>query len=243
MQRQAANQMGSAMNGIVNFIPEDDRADLLSEYFFMFKSLNKQLALAGLSEIPLDAEAIGRISLDSKEQLKRHIEKLGEMVEVLTASVRVLGLHPSHFYLRSALKKFGWQIDADAFESLGERDTIEIYGADFSLKLANLRFIEVCSYSFDEVMRHQFFALFERDQLITQKLLEAAGKLFRGELKTTRDLGPDHVVRERFSKRRRSFWMKPQLATVVRSKSKAIEAILYSATVSVDGDSDYGVTV
>ncbi len=161
------------------------------------------------------------------------ISRLSLLNEVLDNSVRILGTHPGHFYLRSSLKKFGWSVPPDVYELIGKDDTIEIYGTDFSLKTANIRFLQVCSYTLEEILTHEFFELFSRDSKIAEGLMKHWPTLASGEAEIITDLGPPHLVQETFSQKRKQFWVESKVLARVSDQSGRVVGPLYSATVSV----------
>jgi hypothetical protein len=149
----------------------------------------------------------------------------------LEGSVATLGKHQSHFFLRTVMKRYGWKIDARVFDRIDETDTVEIYGTDFSLKCANIRFLQLCSYTLEEVLSYPFHELYERDQLVIKKYIEAGTEIFAGRSDLVTDLGPDHLMTEIFSSRKKSFWIKTKFLAPVRGSDDSIVGCLYSAAV------------
>lgn len=170
-------------------------------------------------------------ALTSAQKLKL-IERLTLINELLEGSVRVLGAHKSHFYLRAALKKFGWKVDPSTFEMIGEHDTVEIYGLDMALKIANMRFLQLCSYPLEDILSREFYELFNRDSEITKSLLGHWPKMMKREVTLVTDLGPDHMVSEAFSIRRNRFWVQSKVLAPVYGPGQTIVGPLYSASVN-----------
>lgn len=171
-------------------------------------------------------------SLSATAQLKV-LGRMKMINQLLSSSIHLLGSHKGHFYLRTALKKFGWRVPAEIYDSLGENDTIEVYGTDLTLRVANLRFVEVCSYSLEDVLQHEFYELFDRDEKIATHLVSSAHAMFGGKTEIQYELGPDHVVSEKFSDERRKFWVKSRFLSPVFDNSDRVVGVLYSATVEL----------
>jgi hypothetical protein len=207
---------------------------LFSDYLPLLEKFQQTALLAKVDlATTFDNQHRERFDALSIERRQSLIRRIGLISEVLENSVRLLGSHKGHFYLRAALKKFGWKIDQAALELIGENDTIEIYGTDFSLKIANMRFLQVCSYTLEDVLSREFFELFERDSKITQHLLGHWPKMSEGKLSYSTDLGPDHLVSEAFSMRRKQFWVESKVLAAVKDLNGNVVGPLYSASVRV----------
>ena len=228
MQRISLVQPG----GHVGSQPRPLNRNLFEEFRALANEFERAIGETGsAAELRIDFDNFRR--LDVSRQHKA-IENLARFHEPLRGSISVLGEHPGHFYLRSALRKFGWKLKPDVFEKLCASDVVEIWGADCTLKMANIRFLQVCSYSLEHALAHEFWELFERDPSITDGLIKIHGSVMRGETGAVERPFRAHYVSEIESRERRRFFVTPGLvAPVFDAKSGRREAVLTSFDVKV----------
>lgn len=99
-----------------------------------------------------------------------------------------------------ALRKLGLRPHSDLFNHIQEDDMIEIYNRDSRQLYRNFRYYDFCSYSFEELYSLEWWNLFDRDQKITDALLQEGIKVFSGEVAGyCLSATPKHIVRELIS--------------------------------------------
>ena len=102
--------------------------------------------------------------------------------------------------------KMGWVPCSDLFDFIKNDDIVEVYDTSFHQVFRNLRFIQICSYSFEEIVSFEWPQLFKRTEEDSGHLLETSRQLISGEIRHT--VVPEtgrHTIEEIFSEERRVF--------------------------------------
>lgn len=103
-----------------------------------------------------------------------------------------------------AIRSFNLRPLSDVFSHLKENDIIEIYDKDHVQIFRSFDFFKFVSYSLDEICTHSWWELYERDEKVTEKMIEVANQAV--ENKNPRTLlapFPTHFTTEKFSDQRR----------------------------------------
>src|SRR5690606_17702992 len=85
----------------------------------------------------------------------------------------------------NVLRRFDLRPCSDLFDLLDSNDVIEVYRYDFIQIYRNLRFLELCTYSLDEVFSYEWPELFHRKQEINFELFDLTREILSGAKKTT----------------------------------------------------------
>nr|BFD60039.1 hypothetical protein CKG001_21460 [Bdellovibrio sp. CKG001] len=96
-----------------------------------------------------------------------------------------------------AFRRLGLVPRAELFSHMVDEDIVEIYSEDHIQLFRNFTFFDFCSYTLEELHTNEWWALFERDEEITTKIIEEVRKVFSEEVRET--FAPDipkHVLRE-----------------------------------------------
>lgn len=148
----------------------------------------------------------------------------------------VFDIDDSSRLLRLAVKSIGLSVDSSVYEKIDRSDVIEIYGLDHVQIFRSFNFFRVCSYNLDDVLSHQWFELYERDEQITSALLDTWYDHIASTRALTRmSVGP-HVMREHFSKGRNSVFMEFKYIATIFSGSGSKDALLVTSDVKPLGD-------
>lgn len=96
-----------------------------------------------------------------------------------------------------AFRKLHFVPRSDLFNEVTDSDVLEIYSKDMCQLYRNLRFYEHCSYSLEELYCLKWWTLFQRDEKITQSLMESVTQVLSGESEGNvyPNVGP-HIVQE-----------------------------------------------
>lgn len=97
-----------------------------------------------------------------------------------------------------ALKFFGLRPTSDVFEHLTKQDAIELYSAEGIQLWRNFKFMEVCSYTLEEIFCYTWQERYERDETATQKIIEVISNFSLDNPKTVR-CSIKNLLKEKFS--------------------------------------------
>ncbi|UXR63153.1 hypothetical protein EZJ49_08695 [Bdellovibrio bacteriovorus] len=96
-----------------------------------------------------------------------------------------------------AFRRLGLVPRAELFNHIRNEDIVEIYSEDHIQLFRNFTFFDFCSYTLEELHTNEWWALFERDEEITTKIIEEVRKVFSEEIRETFTPNiPKHVLRE-----------------------------------------------
>ncbi|WP_413587498.1 hypothetical protein [Bdellovibrio sp. HCB274] len=182
----------------------------------MEKSANFELPYANISEQYTDArmllrealKATGRVYLSSRfddhfftlsniEQLNL-LQSLESWSKFILEFVASGGNHKkTRDVLRYYLSRLNFTAPDSFLNQIQDGDVVEIYGSDSRRLFANPELFDFSSYAPDVMFSGQWWNLYERDPMISQKLQEIGYETFMGLNKTT--VQPDipvHTVKE-----------------------------------------------
>ena len=96
-----------------------------------------------------------------------------------------------------AFRRLGLVPSSDLFSHIQNEDIIEIYSKEHVQLFRNFNFFDCCSYTLEELNTYEWWSLFEREEAVTQKIIDACNLVFNGEVDGT--FVPDvpvHQLRE-----------------------------------------------
>lgn len=111
--------------------------------------------------------------------------------------------------LRRGLALLDLTTDEDNFTKIESGDIVEVYNLDFIQIYRNFEFMRHSSYSLLDVAGNEFYRLYERSTLVNDQIFSAARQV-SADPKTpidARAIVPTHPLRERFSPKRREFFL------------------------------------
>jgi hypothetical protein len=172
------------------------------------------------------------------ERLEKTVETTSKILQVhLEAEQRVpFDIDDCSHLLHLAVKSMGLSIDSSFYEQVSRSDIVEIYGHDHVQIFRSFNFFRICSYDLDDVLSHQWFELYERDESITNALLETWYEHIGSSRSVTKMSVAPHVMRERFSKNRNAVFMKFKYIATIYSGPAAKDALIVTSDVQPLGD-------
>ena len=111
--------------------------------------------------------------------------------------------------LRRGLALLDLTTDEENFTKIASGDIVEVYNLDFIQIYRNFEFMKLSSYSLLDVAGNEFYRLYERSSLVNDQLFSAARQV-AADPKAPLDariLVPTHPLREKFSPKRREFFV------------------------------------
>ena len=102
------------------------------------------------------------------------------------------------------IRHLGWRPLSDVFSYIKPGDTIEIYDASHVQIFRSFNMFRCISYSLDELVTYDWADLYHRDAGIHELMIKVGQELVKNpSIKTTLRPFPDHIVSEKFSRRKR----------------------------------------
>src|SRR5262249_40931867 len=110
--------------------------------------------------------------------------------------------------LRLALKELGLSIDPDFFKTIKRSDIVEVYDDNHIQVFRSFNFFRMCNYNLDDILAHEWFELYQRDESITNEIMTNISAHMSGATTITTCRIPEHILRERFSGERAVFFIR-----------------------------------
>lgn len=208
------------------------------EYARVFrKSLREFSQLAARNNIHVtayDERSLSPLALLPDPQQKLITENFDRYFKVTSQlSNDEIPLYDSQAFLWRMLRELDLRPCSDLFKKIAPNDVVEIYDLNFIQVFRNTRFMELCSYTLEEVFTHEFPQLFLRPDEITSILVSHCQEIFQGKIKSTIPTHvPDHTLTEIWSKKKREFSIKQGIISPLFDKSGRSVAIV--ATLQAD---------
>ena len=156
-----------------------------------------------------------------------------EQMESFAATLREIPVNEYNDkeLLRKHLKRLDWDVpDESIYDLIEENDTIEIYTQDAVQVFRNKRFLEVCSYSLNQVMTTPSFELYYRDPEIVQRGYREYFDLIENPSKgIVESKTPRHILWEVKKIPSRALSMNTKFLTVL-FKEDAIAGVLHTTS-------------
>jgi PAS domain-containing protein len=97
---------------------------------------------------------------------------------------------------------------SDLFNAIDDHDVIEVYDSSLIQIFRNLRFLELCTYSMEEVLAHEWTQLFRRPASVDAEILRVSREILESRhLSTFKAPFPAYALEETFSDERARFWI------------------------------------
>lgn len=108
------------------------------------------------------------------------------------AQCEELGINPwdDQEFLRLCLKQLGYTVSSEYLKNITSDDLVEGYNLDNVQVYRNMKFMEICGYSLEDVLAYPWPNLYERSQQITNKILARvresleSGRVLKADVET-----------------------------------------------------------
>jgi hypothetical protein len=174
---------------------------------------------------PDEPSPLGRLPLHTQNQV---IDNFSRYLKVATGVVaEQTPLYNTQAFLWRMIRELNLRPSSDLFEQIGPNDVVEIYDHNFIQVFRNLRFMELCSYTLEDVFTHEFPELFARPNEITTVLVEHCQQVFEGRITTTQPTHvPDHELCEIWSSKRKQFSIRQGVISPLYDKTRRPVAVV-----------------
>ena len=99
-----------------------------------------------------------------------------------------------------ALEHYNLQVDARVFDFMGPGVVYEFYSPNQTQFFRTANFFEYNSYTIEDIYSRSWMHLYDRDEAITQKIMEGAGQILGGQVtEIIKFTLPEHLLIERAS--------------------------------------------
>lgn len=151
-----------------------------------------------------------------EEKIQAKAEIARRMLEVhLEAEKQKIDLDDSTRLLEIALKALHFAVDPTFYTMIDRDDILEVYDSNHVQVFRSFNFFRTCTYNLDDVLAHEWFELYERDEAVTTEMLNSITNHLEGNVNISSFTTPVHILRERFSDERATFMVRmKKLATI-----------------------------
>ena len=101
---------------------------------------------------------------------------------------------------QTALNHLNLILPEEFYKKLSANDFVEIYSRDGVQLFRTLNVTKLMTYSLETILTSSFEDLFERDEIYTSKIINAASQILNLKTDYIENFCPEHVVSERFGK-------------------------------------------
>lgn len=155
--------------------------------------------------------ALNRFKSLSGEQKKNIIKQLQDYVTSCElANQRGIHLKETKRLLKYHLGLLGLVAPKSLLDSLDDGDVVEAYNLDQVQIFRSVVFLELCHYTLADVLTHEWYHLYERDDVINKMIVENINKVLHENNDLVWSGIPEHSMVEKFSDPRGVFrcWLK-----------------------------------
>jgi hypothetical protein len=142
-------------------------------------------------------EKLERTLASSAKILKVHLDAEKEAPD--------FDIDDSSRLLLIALKELGLSIDKSFYSMIDRTNVVEVYDNHHFQVFRSFNFFRLCNYNLDDVLSHEWFELYERNQAITDEIMAVGVDHIQSDRTITKIHMKPHLMRERFSEVRGSF--------------------------------------
>jgi len=172
------------------------------EQFLALSAKTRQQLAGVINKYPAAIGDIEHLKQVSAEQLQNAIVSLQGFSLSLSECAET-GVNPwdDRRFLELCLKQLKMTVSQEYLDNLASDDIVEGYTLENIQIFRNMRFMEICGYSLEDVLTFPWPNLYERSTTITDKVLERV----REAIETTRVLAANtenHYMKERASSTR-----------------------------------------
>jgi hypothetical protein len=152
----------------------------------------------------------------TEEKIFAKAEVARRMLDVhLQAEEEKIDLDDSTRLLEIALKALHFAVDPKFYSMIDREDILEVYDSNHVQVFRSFNFFRTCTYNLDDVLAHEWYELYERNEAITNGMLNSISNHLDGSLNISSFSTPTHLLRERFSHEQATFMVRmKKLATI-----------------------------
>jgi hypothetical protein len=157
-----------------------------SEFLNLSLRLTDILRAEGLKTQAFKNESLpffSALSTDKKKEVTSLLRSYLEVCEETVASGH--SLRNTNAFVWRFFTKTGLIPTSDIMALLNDGEVVEIYDTKNVQLFRNVPFMEVCSYTIEELYCIEWWKLYHRDPKYTQQLFQQVGRLFSGEFTST----------------------------------------------------------
>lgn len=101
-------------------------------------------------------------------------------------------------FLKRALEYYGLEVSDEFMKTIDSETVVEIYGHDMVQLYRSLNFFNASGYSLLDLSVHEWYILWERPRMVTEKMMEYAKDVLTQAVPLTKFVTPKHVLRETY---------------------------------------------
>lgn len=187
-----------------------------TESFRLARRINEVLSSYGVNANIATDESLTRLHSQNADTQEKVLLSLRRYLDILEmAQVNQIDISNSKALLQLVEKKWSVRFSDGFIDEIDNGDILEIYDSEFSQIFRNHRFLEICGYDLLTVEMGQWPELFERDQKITESLIQMAVQMLESGVETYRFESPPHLMKERNSETRQVVEVTHRLAAPI----------------------------
>jgi hypothetical protein len=164
-------------------------------------------------------------TLEAQTALYRNFERYYRVCHQHTAKGR--SLRATKPLLWEMLKESGLRPCSDLFDRIHEEDVVEVYDSSFMQIFRNTTFMELCTYTMDDIFTREFPELYRRPVEVNNILVSYCTAFFSGErFQTLQTEVPEHDLEEIASRKMRVFRIKQGIISPLFNRARRPVAVV-----------------
>ncbi|MEK6774203.1 MAG: hypothetical protein AABY64_09695 [Bdellovibrionota bacterium] len=216
-----------------------DDINLIEDFKTTLDKISSILNSLGVSATSYHTSYLKDYSKLSSHQKKSALRDSQKYLECLTASELVEpatdddrdtpDLGQSLWF---ALRHFGLRPTSDLFELLSMNDAVEIYNAEGIQVWRNLKFMEVCSYTLEEIFCYTWQDRYTRSEAATVQIMDVISKFSTISPKSIK-CGIKNLLHEKFSVKKLTIDVTHEMLSPVFNSLNAVGGFVVTSKVKI----------
>ena len=196
----------------------DRRTTSVTEFQELILAFAQMASREGVTVVPYEGDAPKHFPLLPESLQLAVVQHFRDYVHVASEVLEHGGaLRDDQIFLWRFLRRLRFHPPSNLMDAMAEGEIIEVHDRNLVQIFRNLRFFELCSYTLDDLLCRPFFELLERDNKITEYLLEQVDALFKSAPRTIQHMAVDeHTVVEKESSHRLVLRVRQRLMAPLR---------------------------